>query len=158
MTFHRFRLAGLVGFIALFTAAASPAAETGVAHLVFEKSAKMKKIDTTLYLSFPSGEPSSLRCGVVARGKNGVIPAAGSFRLRLIGETAGGGEVWESDAVTSALDDAGDARFEAADVSGLAAQAPGGAEIQWVEVGFKGGRGGRATELTVDCLPEENGS
>ena len=152
------RLAALVAVATLFTAAVASAAETGVTRLVFEKSTKMKKIKTTLYLSFSAGESSALRCGVVARGNSGAIPAAGAFSLRLIGESAGGGEVWESDAVSSSLDDNGDAWFEAEEISGLADEAPGGTEIRLVQVGFKGGRGGKATEVTIDCLREESGS
>ena len=61
------RLAALVAVATLFTAAVASAAETGVTRLVFEKSAKMKKIETTLFLSFRAGESGALRCGVVAR-------------------------------------------------------------------------------------------
>lgn len=154
---HLQRLAAIVVFAGLFAAAAVPAAETHVVRLVFEKSAKMKKIDATLYLSFRSAEQGALRCGVVARGRGGAIPAAGSFALRLIGESAAGA-VWEGRAVSSPVDDNGDAWFDADEIAGLAAEAPGGAEIRWAEVGFKGGRGGKATELTVDCLPQEGGS
>lgn len=144
--------------VAGVAAGAASATEIGATRLVFEKSAKMKKIETALYLSFVEEEVRQLSCGVIARGKSGAIPVAGSLRLRLDGDSENGREVWKSSAVERAVDDHGDAIFEVGDLTELVAEALiAEARVRLVRVDFQGGRGGRASELTLDCLYERVG-
>lgn len=133
------------------------ATEIAATHLVFEKSAKLKKVDATLYLPFVD-ESQRLLCGVQARGKSGRLNAAGTFRLRLVGERSGGSEAWESDRVSAPANGFGEGGFEAAELADLAAAARAdGADSLFLRVDFAGGRGGRIEELTLDCLRERSG-
>lgn len=136
--------------LAVFPAALA-AGEIVTGHLVFEKSVKMKKLDATLYVPFEEGEGMS--CGVIARGKNGRLPASGSFRLRLVGEQVDGSSPWEGRTVSAAIDDTGHAVFAGEEIAELASEAGAqGAEVALHRVELVGGRGGRVTELTLDCF------
>lgn len=147
----------MAAVLALATGAL-PATEIGATRLVFEKSAKLKKTEAALYLSHAGDEARQLDCGVMARGRKGPIPVAGSLRLRLVGESENRRETWQSAAIERAVDGDGNAAFEVGDLVGLAAEAAlAEARPRLVRVDFRGGRGGRASELTVDCLYERVG-
>lgn len=149
------RIWGLFLLALGLVAAGVSATDLAVTRLVFEKSAKMKRIDAALYMPFDDGV-TGLACGVVARGRSGRTDASGTLRLRLTGETARAGESWESESVRASLDGFGEAGFDADELEGLAAEArAAGATRVVIRVDFDGGRGGRVEELTLDCLTLE---
>ena len=132
------------------------ATEIVAAHLVFEKSVKMKKLDVAVYVSFVDGT-NGLACGVLVRGKSGPLATTGSFQLRLVGELADGSEAWESRSLTAGVDDIGDGSFSGEEIDELVADADAaGVEVAFYRVDYEGGRGGRVGELTVDCLRQES--
>ena len=88
-----------------------------------------------------------------------VLAVVGTLRLRLVGESGDGAEVWQSAALEKTVDELGDASFAAEELAALVEEArAAGSQIGLARVDFRGGRGGKASELTVDCLSERSTS
>lgn len=137
------------------------ATEFGAAHLVFEKTTKMKKVEASLYMSLldqsvkndQPGDARSLRCAVATSGKSGAVPAGGRFIVRLVGEE--GSAPWRSRDLTASIDERGEAGFEAGDIQGLVDDADvDGATPELFRIDFDGGKGKKVIQITIDCVHE----
>ena len=131
-------------------------------HLAFEKPVKMNRAVATMYASVEDqtrssaapGESGSLDCRVVARGRKGRLGVSGDLTLRLLASRAGeDSDAWESRPLEAELDENGEASFSAEDLIDLTVSAAASGVVpDLYRVDFGGGRGGRMTELAIDCL------
>ncbi len=162
-----------VSFLALLAAvpllfgSALGATEFGAIHVVFEKATKLKRVETSLLMSFLDqstqgdqlGAGRRLGCSVVALGTTGeALPARGEVTLRLEGAALGSLAPWKGSALSEVLDPRGDVVFDAEGILGLVNEAIANeAEPALFRIDFDGGKGKKVAELTLDCVHEPTG-
>ncbi len=142
------------------------ATEFGATHLVFEKATKMKKIKASLYMSFldrsvktdTASAGRRLRCAVASFGKRGPLTVGGKLLVRLLGEERGNFSSWRGTVLSEAVDAQGEARFDQETISGLVAEAfEDNVDLTGFRIDFVGGKGKKATQVTLDCVHELTG-
>ncbi len=148
----------VVDYVRVYQSTGKRGTQAATASLLFDRPAKMKKIDAALSAVFANqslrrdrpGDGRRLDCAVRARGPKGPLTAAGKLRLELVG--AAGGSLWRSEAITAKLDEDGSARFAADEIEGLVEAAAGaGAEIERLAFLFEGSGKKKVTGLDLDC-------
>lgn len=126
----------------------------------------MKKAAVSLMMSIldqasPSDDLADarrLRCAVAAFSKGSALPAKGNITLRLEGSSQNGAQFWSGAPLKFALDDRGTVVFAAEDIFALVdAALDQNAEPARYRIDFKGGKGKKVAEATLDCVHELTG-
>ncbi len=148
----------VVDYVRVYQSAAAKGSQVGRTDLAFEKRIAMKKIEASLTMSFENqarprdrlADPRRVWCSVTTRGTRAARVAKGELRLRLTGIDPA---PWESRALQAALGADGSVIFGEDEIGQLVDEATAaGATIRDFEVTFDGRRGGKVTELTLDCM------
>lgn len=155
----------LFAALGFFGAGALSATEFGATHIVFEKATKMKKVESSLLMSFLDQSAKAdrleasrrLRCAVTAATKGVPLAVKGKVLLRLEG-VSGASTSWQGSSLSRALDDRGDVLFDSESILDLVDEAAADdATPAWFRIDFDGGKGKKVAQVTLDCIHELTG-